>query len=452
VRIKSRPQDFRVRELLRAGYLEERGAFRVYQVTKRKLTTLEAARELAHAAGVPPADVGLAGLKDRQGVTTQFMSVRGGRPLRFKDPSLEVVTVGSARAGLTSRDSTGNAFEIVLRGVTAAERSDLDREAAGVRAHGLPNYFGEQRFGNLRHGQGWIAKELMLGRAENALRLYLAAPSESDHPRLRAFKRSLERYWGDWKRCRDVAGTFGSHHSVFEHLAREPQDFAGAFRYIKSELRLIHLYAWQSHIWNRAVARWLGDAVPRRERFLVPSLEGPLVFPRGAVPAPEAWRGRFALPGARLADVTDADQRRWLEAALEVEGLSPEQHVIEGVSGFALKGEERQLVVRPRELTLEDDPRDASRVRVTFSLPRGAYATLVLARLAPARAPEPPTLGPRTPREEPREERRDERTKIRTDVPRDERSDERSDERKDAPGDEPPRPRPPRGGKRRRDR
>ena len=49
MRIKQRLDDFRVRELLAPDFLQERGEYRVYRVTKRKLTSLEAAR----GGGVP---------------------------------------------------------------------------------------------------------------------------------------------------------------------------------------------------------------------------------------------------------------------------------------------------------------------------------------------------------------------------------------------------------------
>lgn len=390
MRIKSKPQDFRVHELLDERYVGDRGRFRVYRVTKKKLTSLEAASELALATGVRSSDVGMAGMKDRQGVTTQFMSVRGGRPVSFQTQSLKVETVGFATHALSSRDSLGNGFEIALRGVDRAEHDEIEREARDVRAHGVPNYFGEQRFGNLRHGQGWVAKELALGNHEGALKNLLAAPSENDNPHMRSFKRGLTSAWGDWKRCRDVAGAYGAHHSVFEHLAHEPEDFAGAFRYVKSALRLIHLYAFQSHVWNRAVARFVSETSRPADRLIVPSIEGPLAFARAELAVPAAWNGMFRMPGVGLEDVEHDDQRRWLVAALASEGLSPEQFRIEGVEGFALKGEDRALVVHPRRLEIFPDRWSEGVVHASFDLPRGSYATLVLARLAPTREAETP--------------------------------------------------------------
>ncbi len=401
MRLKQEPRDFVVRELVDERYFKERGRFRVYRVTKKKLTSLEAAMRLAELAGVAQADVGMAGLKDRQGVTTQFMSVHAGRPVFLKTPELRIEEVGRAARALESKDSRGNAFEITVRRLEPAERETLMRGVEEVRVHGLPNYFGEQRFGNLRHGQGWIARDLALGRHEAALRALVAGASEHDDARNARFKRAIEHAWGDWRECREEAGRFGQYISVFQHLIRHPDDFAGSFRYVKSQIRLIHLYAWQSHLWNRAVAAYVDEVVPAAQRFTVPSPEGRLVFARGALPIDEGTRGTFRLPGPGLEDVTHPRQRDLLALALRHEGLQPHEFRIEGVSGFQLKGEDRALVVVPRELRVQEQ--ESGRVVVSFELPRGAYATLVMARILPPRAEHhehvPPRHGKRRPPE-----------------------------------------------------
>ena len=60
MKLKVRPSDFKVTERLAEGVLRDQGHFRVYRVRKEKVTSLEAATELAAAAGVAPADVGMA--------------------------------------------------------------------------------------------------------------------------------------------------------------------------------------------------------------------------------------------------------------------------------------------------------------------------------------------------------------------------------------------------------
>lgn len=385
MRLKQRTGDFRVRELLRRDYLAEAGEHRVYRVTKRKQTSDEAARALAEAAGVEPGEVKMAGLKDRQGLTIQYMSLARGREVHLATGELKVEPAGFAETPLTSEDSLGNAFELTVR---ALGRGDLHRLRVNlpvVREHGVPNYFDDQRFGNLTHGQGWIYKGLCLGQTGEALRRLLGAPSPRDDERHRRFKEGLARHWGDWRECRDVAGRFGAHHSVFEHLARHPDDFAGAFQHVSTRLKLIHLYAWQSHLWNRALVEWLRAELPVEERVLLECEEGPLVAYRAAPPATLAARGTLRLPGERLADVDDARQRALFEKVLAEEELAPERMAAD-VPGFHLKGEEREVVLRPAHLRVRPSEPDnlnrgLSAVRVRFELPRGGYATLVVKRL-----------------------------------------------------------------------
>ena len=386
MRLKQKPGDFRVREVLEEGYLAPRGSFRVYLVTKRKRTSLDAAAALADLAGVDAADVGIAGLKDRQGVTAQYMSVPGGRPVRLRTPDLSVEPAGFAAERLESRHSAGNAFTLVVRGLPASALAHVRAEIGAVGVHGLPNYFGEQRFGNLRFGQGWIARDLALGYPERALERLLCSSSESDDPRSARFKTALASRWGDWRACREIAGTFGAHHSVFEHLARHPGDFAGAFRYVASRVRLIHLYAWQSHLWNRAVARHVEEVTSARERIAIRSPEGRLVYARGAVAVDPSMGNRFRLPGPGLADVEHPRQKALLAEVLASEGIPPERYRIEGVPGFQIKGEDRALVVHPRDIELStraagrSSPGRANAI-LSFTLPRGAYALLVVHRV-----------------------------------------------------------------------
>ena len=209
MKLKQQPGDFRVDEVLRDDYLQAKGRHRVYRVTKRKLTSMEAARFLGETAGVSGSEVSMAGLKDKQGVTTQYMSIQKGKRVQYKDQELDIETVGFGRDALSSHDSHGNAFQIIARDLGPTEVVKIRSSLDSVREHGLPNYFDEQRFGNLRHNQGWIAKGLMLGQTDQALKRLLTAVSDFDKDRDISMKVALARKWGDWRACRDIAGRFG---------------------------------------------------------------------------------------------------------------------------------------------------------------------------------------------------------------------------------------------------
>lgn len=399
MKLKQRVGDFQVREQLADGVLVGDGSHRVYRVTKRKLTSREAARLLAEEVGVETADIGMCGLKDRQGITVQHMSVPHGRDVRIDSPEIKIDAVGFAKERLDSGHSRGNAFEIRVRDLDSRDFGVLRSNLDVVRECGVANYFDDQRFGNLTHKQGWIARDLMQDKAEHALRTLLSRPSPHDDERHGHFKARLRDAWGDWAACFDVAKRFREHHSIFEHLQRSPQDFKGAFQFVSSRLRLIHLYAYQSHLWNRAVAERLRASLDADERVVMFSEEGKLVSWSKRIPG---WADRvrgFPLAGAELAGVDDADDYQAYRDVLALERMVPSDLAIEGVSGFQLKPENRPLVLRPMHLRVRPRERDTQNrgrwtVALRFELPRGAYATLVVKRLfATAVGERPPRMG-----------------------------------------------------------
>lgn len=386
MKLKQRIEDFRVRELLRDDVLQERGEYRVYRVTKRKMTSFEATRVLGDELGVSPGEIGMAGLKDRQGITVQYMSVHQGRVCNHRDPQIRIETVGFSADHLSSGVSEGNGFELCLRELDRGELEELRKNVPLVRESGLVNYFDEQRFGNLRHDQGWIFLDLLRGQHEQALRTLLCGRSPHDGDRSRALKFQLGEAWRDWDRARDVAGRFGEYHSIFEHLQKKPDDFAGAFYHVATRIRLIHLYAYQSHLWNRAVVRAVREVTPLEDRVLIDTWEGPLLFTGAREALVEAVGENFRLPGPRLEDVENDRQRELLTAVLAEDGIAPEDFDVQGVPGFQLKGEDRPLVVVPRHLRVRPaEPDRLNRghkmVKLRFELPRGSYASLVARRM-----------------------------------------------------------------------
>ena len=362
------------------------GSHRVYRVTKRKLTSRDAARILADEVGVEPGQVSMCGWKDRQGVTVQHMSVPQGRDLRIDSSELKIQAVGFAKEALASDDSRGNAFEIRVRDLGSHELRILRENLEVVRTSGVANYFDDQRFGNLTHRQGWIARDLMRGDHERALMSILAAPSPHDDERRGHFKARMREAWGDWVKCLEVARRFREHHSIFEHLQRAPRDFAGAFEFVASRLRLIHLFAYQSHVWNRAVVARIRDTLDVQDRVVMLSEEGKFLSWAGREPIWAERRSVFRLPGPGLEDVHDPDEHEAFRDVLAAERLVPDEFRIEGVPGFQLKGEDRPLVLKPAHMRVrprENDTENRGRwsVVVRFELPRGAYATLVVKRL-----------------------------------------------------------------------
>ena len=134
------------------------------QVVKKGENTQYVAKLLAQKAGISPRDVSYAGMKDRHGVCSQWFSV----PVPIKkeidftqlnNDSLFVISQQRHNRKLRTGCHKGNTFTITLRNVT--EPLDILSRINAVRA-GVPNYFGEQRFGHGGHNLE-MAKKMFAG-------------------------------------------------------------------------------------------------------------------------------------------------------------------------------------------------------------------------------------------------------------------------------------------------
>jgi tRNA pseudouridine13 synthase len=160
------PEDFQVDEIPLYAFSGE-GEHLYIRVRKRRLTTREAVAVLARAAGVPQSEIGTAGMKDKHAVTTQWMSLpaRRAKPLDAWVLPDGVEIVESTRHGnkLRTGHLKGNIFRIRLVDAEPGAEGRSDAIASRLREHGLPNYFGAQRFGregsNVADAIAWLEGE-----------------------------------------------------------------------------------------------------------------------------------------------------------------------------------------------------------------------------------------------------------------------------------------------------
>ena len=148
--IRERPEDFVVDEVL--GFEPSGdGEHDLVKVRKTSANTAWVARQLASFAGIPARDVGYCGLKDRHAVTTQWFSVRriGSNDWdAFEAEGVEILGAEPHRRKLRRGAHRGNAVRIVLRSTgDQPAPSAVDERLRRIEQAGIPNYFGEQRFG-----------------------------------------------------------------------------------------------------------------------------------------------------------------------------------------------------------------------------------------------------------------------------------------------------------------
>ncbi|GAA0584291.1 tRNA pseudouridine(13) synthase TruD [Halomonas salifodinae] len=164
---RATPEAFLVEELLDFAP-EGQGEHLWLWVEKRDLTTIELVKRLARACEVRPRDIGYAGLKDRQAVTRQWLSVHlPGREApedleaRLGETPVRLLEYHRHPRKLKRGVHKGNRFRLRLTGEACEDPGFAARWQALIE-QGVPNYFGPQRFGH--EGRNLGRAEALLGR------------------------------------------------------------------------------------------------------------------------------------------------------------------------------------------------------------------------------------------------------------------------------------------------
>lgn len=317
---RASPEDFIVEEI-DAFAPSGVGEHLLLTVEKRGMNTAWAAKRIAQWAGVAESAIGYAGLKDRHALTVQRFSVwlpKKSAPAldALQDDDLRVLAAHWHSRKLPRGALAGNRFVLTLREVTG-DATAIDARLGAIATRGVPNAFGEQRFGrggdNVEQALAMFAGRRM--RREQRGILLSAARSQLFNQVLAA-----RIVAGCWDRPLDgEVWVLDGSNSVFG-----PESF--------TEVLAERLSRFDIHpggpLWGRGELR-SRDATLELER-------------------------------AALADAQSMRLREGLEAA-------------------GLKQERRSLRLPVRELAWNWQGADVLQLR--FALPAGSYATSVLAEL-----------------------------------------------------------------------
>ncbi|MBM3330896.1 tRNA pseudouridine(13) synthase TruD [candidate division WOR-3 bacterium] len=382
MKLKARPEDFRVEERLRLR-LKRAGAHSVYRLEKRFWNTLDVITHLEQRHGLRK--LSRAGLKDRYALSVQYLSLPGRGPKQVVEKNYTLRLAGMADEPVSRDVLLGNSFKVTLRALTDDEASAILSALPKVNRFGFPNYYDEQRLGSARHGQGFIARRLIAGHFNGALRLWLGTPSSADDTQTRRRKSAIEDNWGNWRRLLELAPPEGQ--PAIRHLSISPKDFKGAVYLIPRQLLELFVNAYQAWLWNEILAALLADLkAPLRqlEYFL-----GSLAFYDELNPTDAKFLSKLVVP-APGPDAEFASERaaRVTNQVLAREGLSLDQLELKlRIRGVFFKAYPRKAVVLPENMRATAPEADdlypgRKKLVLSFFLPPGSYATMLIKRLS----------------------------------------------------------------------
>jgi len=377
MKLRQKPDDFVVEEIPCREFLKQ-GKYAVYKVSKVGMTTFAAEKVLAAHCNVQFKKIGFAGLKDTHARTVQYFSVEADKPEsgNFKEQNVGSELVGFLDEPLRTGDLKGNKFVIVVRDLSEDCKVAVEQVKAGV-----PNYFDSQRFGSLKGVKGFIAKDVLKGDYESAVKKIVTATTRHQKAKIRAVRRAIYVNWGNWALCfeqvkkegllRTVEGT------VIRHLCEFPGDFKGAFQRTFKGIREIFFSAYQSYIWNECIKRLVRQN--SKEVFSVDYEAGKLVFPRQWNPGTSLCTFPLIAPDLKSSDANMKVVNEVLtQENMKLSDFSSVEHI------FVAR--EREVVLKPENLLVYPSEKDElneykNKIKIEFTLQKGSYATIILKAL-----------------------------------------------------------------------
>jgi tRNA pseudouridine13 synthase len=404
--IKQRIEDFQVDEIPLYP-CSGRGSHAYFRVRKTGVPTLVAVQRIARHMGVPTGAVGYAGLKDSQAVTTQWMSIEmadEGRLRAFRDKQMQIEEIGWHGNKLRLGHLAGNRFRIRLRGAGEAQLAPAQAVLDVLVRRGVPNYFGEQRFGR-RGDTGTLGAALVRGDLEEFVKLLLGRSIPGDPPECKAARDAFDAGYLDralqlWPR----------HYADFRHALiayKRKRRPVAAVAAVDRHMKRLYVSAFQSEVFNAVVARRIQTLDCVYPGDLAQKTDSGGVFPvlDAIAEQPRAERGEISptgpIPGTRCR-LAEGEPGQIEREALEAHNIRPED--FDRVGTLKIRGTRRALrfALHEPRLSVGEDPQ-GEYIELAFAAPSGCYATVLLREIMKAPALPPAETGDAAAPEEPPE-------------------------------------------------
>ena len=351
--MKFEPEDFIVEEI--PLYEPSRsGTHTFFAIRKRSLTTYEAINRIARELHVNHRSIGYAGLKDKHAITTQVLSVEGIPPeqvLKLKVPQIKILWAERHSHKLRVGHLKANRFEITLRYASPQTLPDVEKKMAQLSTEGVPNRYGEQRFGN-KQDSHLIGKALLNKDWERALGYVLDTETAQFTDLAKRIKNTKE------------------HDSLEKVVACIPH-----------RKRRLYLSAYQAYLFNRILEKRLPDLGQLLDGDIaIKHYNGaPFLVENAEIEQPRADAFEISPSGPIFGYKMRQPEGKVLEMEQELlsaEGVKPES--FRKVAGVRLPGTRRPLRI---QMDLHQVKAVDNGVRLSFTLSAGSYATVVLEEL-----------------------------------------------------------------------
>ena len=357
--IKKSPEDFIVQEILsdkkvsslepKPDLIESNSEYTNFTLVKTNWDQMVLLRKIASRIGVSRKRLHYAGTKDKFAITSQRISAWRISPQQLASVQIKDCKIGdfsSSDVRLELGDLWGNRFTIIVRDTSADKQKLSDFSGEIKKLGGIPNFFGEQRFG-MRLNNHLIGKALLLDYFESAVKQFLTSTIEDELPEGRQGREFLAANWGSFSEAISKYPDYMRfERALLNHLINYPKDYVGAFKKLHKNTYKMFTHAYQSHLFNLELSHKIQNN--------------------------ESLDGEINLVGY------NSELNDFQNNIIQKDGLSKEKFRIKSFPEASISGAKRKCIAEVRNFS---SALENNNLNLTFELEKGAYATVLLHEL-----------------------------------------------------------------------
>lgn len=377
--LKTKPEDFFVEEI--PLYLPSGKGQHVYAVIEKTgLSTYAAIKKIAQALGISSSNIGYAGLKDAHAVTRQTLSINTVDPKAVEAlqlPQIKILDVSRHRNKLRIGHLSGNRFVIRVRNVTQ-EASPLTQATLSILSrYGVPNYFGEQRFGN-RGNTDRLGELLIRGDAAEFVAEFLGRPQPHETPQVQAARQLVDE--GNWAEAAvQWPGYLSDERRAVAAIHKAGGQVDVALKTLSRKLKGLFVSAFQASLFNTLLVERLAhlDQLEDGDVAYIHRNGACFIVENADVEQPRAESFEISPSGPMFG--SKMLQAKGQPGQREAQILAQNELLVEqfNVPGLKVRGGRRPYRFKLSAVKSWWD----NGLMVSFELPPGAYATTVMAEV-----------------------------------------------------------------------
>ncbi|MBO3763232.1 MAG: tRNA pseudouridine(13) synthase TruD [Thermoproteota archaeon] len=400
-RLRKSPEDFYVKEVISdeftQRYSSNNGNYFLYMLEKKELTTFESIIRLSKILKIHIRDINYLGLKDKNAVTEQYITIKANKkelPERFETDRIKFRLVGKYTKALSKDYLEGNFFRIILRDVSDSNAlNKIERFKELISRHGFANFYGYQRFGTTRPVNHKVGLHLLREEYEYAVKTLIGIPGIEESTKVEAKIKYLEN--GNIEVMSNI--NLGEYEKrIVKYLCNNKQDYKGAIMKLHPSLIRLFIEAFSCYVFNLVVSEMIRESgiegivgLNEEEFFIVPLSKH---FAQVEAVAKineklkktknlknEIKERRAALAIATPGYLTEQLITKETKKIIDLFKVDTSMFFIKEKPEASYPGQYRTIISYVKEFYFNE--LSSNVISLTFFLPRGSFATVLLREL-----------------------------------------------------------------------